>query len=268
MTKIAFWKMYLLFNDADRFCNSLSCKNQCPYYKNCDDIVLDKLNAEAYIKRHEGKSKRTVKENLEVAPIQCCKCIGFETCKRKERELSILHFCDGYVSNESMMYIHTVDPNEKVKPVYVTCINNRNTHTPLTIGKKYEVVGEGKGHYTIQDDIGTLCCMQKDRFDDGKEKASEPVGNTDKLVEPVIEPIKFDDPVPEYVYKVTSFGIFEYICVQFNECFNKEFGKSISRTFSVLVKQVDGEAKWDSNTENYYSTPEKAFTVFMKARRK
>jgi hypothetical protein len=71
-----------------------------------------------------------------------------------------------------------------VDPVYVMCINNRNTHTPLTIGKKYEVVGEGKGHYTIQDDIGTLCCMQKDRF----AKASDPARNTGNP-EPVIEPI-------------------------------------------------------------------------------
>lgn len=229
--------------------------------------------AEAYIKRHEQKSKKRLipkytadvqpdttgselkkivmkPANTDPTPLEIAKiirdneyvCLYVWDCTR---QCPISNSKTGQLDcsiNRKQLIDSYISSHEKPEPVYVTCINNRNTHTPLTIGKKYEVVGEGKGHYAIQDDIGTLCYMQKDRFDDGKEKASEPVGNTDKLVEPVIEPIKFDDPVPEYVYTVTDFGIFQFYVLRFE----REWVKRKDNTESLIEKVYAHEGKKES----------------------
>lgn len=237
-----------------------------------------------------GESKTIVQETKDPTPLEIAKMIrdnkyncnlDFFECSECPLKPQYFHclkdrktLIDTYISEHD----HVEDKSEMVEPVgnteklesvilkKVVCIDNNLCDIMLTVGKEYVVLSEHNGFFYIKEnDCNNGDILHKSRFITTEEYAKR-VNIQD--VEPVIEPIKFDDPVPEYVYKVTSFGIFEYICVQFNECFNKEFGKSISRTFSVLVKQVDGEAKWDSNTENYYSTPEKAFTVFMKARRK
>ncbi|HQN73834.1 MAG TPA: hypothetical protein PLB16_10505, partial [bacterium] len=59
MTKIEFWKRYLKYQpDDDKFCTSISCKNECPYYSNCEGLKMSKEIAESYIKRHESKTKK------------------------------------------------------------------------------------------------------------------------------------------------------------------------------------------------------------------
>jgi len=98
MTKIEFWKRYLnFFCNTDRFCNSINCLNECPYYDECRSLKMSQKIAEAYIKRHEGKSKKkpkpvktvgidnddvtlakpTVKENLSVP---CEHLINGDSC--------------------------------------------------------------------------------------------------------------------------------------------------------------------------------------------
>ena len=121
----------------------------------------DKLRlATAYIKRHEQKCKKRIipkytadvkpdktnaeckrvvtlpKEKPEIkSTIQCYKCVSVQTCKRKEKELSILPACDGYISNESMNYIHTVDPNEKKVESVLTTTPDMSKPKPLEIAK-------------------------------------------------------------------------------------------------------------------------------------
>ena len=146
----------------------------------CEDCFLDlerscankKEKAASYIKRHESKKKVKVKTDV--------------------RDV------------ENVVKDRTVKESLKVDP------------TPLDIVKNIKAKD-----YVCRwsSDICKICPIRNeitqqlscglnrktliDTYISEHEKV-EPVGNTDK---PVIEPLKFDDPVPEYVYMVTDKAI-------------------------------------------------------------
>ena len=282
-------------------CLGISCYT-CFNEKWCDDkgcyapsfYCPDKLKlAKAYIKRHEGKSKKRIiptkytadvqpdktgavlnkivtlpKEKPEIkSTIQCYKCISVQTCKRKEKELSILPACDGYISNESMNYIHTVDPNEKkVESVLTTTPSNGITTidmsnpTPLDIAKairdnwyrchdlkingtgfrcKHCPFNPGSCGSGLDDEPQSERDRRKQLIDD--YIARHETVKTDSIINSEPKPIS----LPDVVYSASKFGV--------------SFVNTKDKTFTTNEK---GELF--INNEPCFTIPEEALSVALK----
>ena len=313
MKKIDFWRLVKANCENDNVgCCGLPCK-QCPL--DAKNIELCDICSEAehikealayankQIKRHEGKSKKRIiptkytadvqpdktgavlnkivtlpKEKPEIkSTIQCYKCISVQTCKRKEKELSILPACDGYISNESMNYIHTVDPNEKkVESVLTTTPSNGITTidmsnpTPLDIAKAirdngYRCESLTKNCFMYSCPFGLSSepeCPKKNR-DIAKRIIDDYIAQHDhiedklEMVDPQPtepKPISFDDEVPEYVYHFNGTTI-RRVWVEY---YSKE--KSSAITVTVVV----AKDKHRCLLEECYRTPEEALAVALK----
>jgi len=80
------------------------------------------------------------------------------------------------------------------------------------------------------------------------------------------QPIKFSDPVPQYVYKVNCREFTEYKVIRFDKQESKLLnGKTISH--ETIVTDDNG-TEFTILLENCYRTPQEAFKVFMKGREK
>lgn len=192
--------------------------------------------------------------------IQCYKCVSVQTCKRKEKELSILPACDGYISNESMNYIHTVDPNEKKVESVLTTTPDMSKPKPLEIAKMIRDNG-----YVIncKDFSPNLACgsCTTDFCDHilSKEKARASIKKiddyialhetvkTDSIINSEPKPIRFD--VPDTVYAVSE----DYIRMV------KTKGRKIEADSEgyMLTVTINGMARC-------YRTPEEALAVAKK----
>ena len=168
-------------------CNGIDCKD-CFNFVNgkdcCDDRDEKIEKAKAYIKRHEAKKKKKPKT------------VGIDN---------------------SDVTISTVKENLTVEP------------TPLEIAKiikdnNYKCLGfvsrcDICPLYAIEDcGNGANIATQKER-DLRKKLIDDYIAQHDhivdkhEMVEP--KPISFDDPVPEYVYIVTNYGVLRKEVVQF-----------------------------------------------------
>ena len=224
MTKIEFWRKV---KENGETCNFVVCED-CPYGKNGDcncGVLVCIENAEAYIKRHEQKSKKkdhirdTTKKVEEPRKVVCVE-------RKFYKDISI---------GSEYIVIEETDKQYKIK-------NDRTRE--LFYDKIFFVSPE--------------------EYAKSKEPkpANEP---TVKENLSVPQPIKFDDPVPDKLYIAYSSFIRCYVVVGgFKKVIDKEMDGSIRETFSIYARPItDGTAEWLTGKE-CYRTPEEALQVAKK----
>lgn len=245
MTKLEFWRK--VKENGGGCC--ILC-NECPYYKKGDGCTRPDCNtkkdAESYIKRYEQKYRKkdlicdTTKKVEEPKPVE----------EPTPLEIAKMIRDNGY---RCVCLPKSYNCYDRMCPLYDRICGREDEPLRKKLIDDYISANEPKPVETVGIDNDDVTFAKPTV----KENLSVP------------QPIKFDDPVPEYVYTITKYGIFKFAVARYHREETKVKDGPI--IYKELVFAFEGDKCLDGtkrdvtiDINNCYRTLEEAVIVAKK----